>query len=230
MALYPSDIGGFVIGLSPIGILPEQPPTTTQNVIPSYLYVQYNDDESLQAFVEAQNEQAQAYLDWFNQTGILLAVYTSGAISGTLLDWVAAGVYGMLRPGLPTFGQPARGPFNTFTFNSLPFNGFVPAQGQTFYETSDDIFKRVLTWAFYKGDGRVFNVRWLKRRIARFLNGINGSDYTIDQTYFISVTFTGLYAVTITLPNSAEAVIFKAAVEGGALELPFQFTWTVTLV
>ncbi len=46
-----------------------------------------------------------------------------------------------------------------------------------------------MTWNFYKGDGNVFNVRWLKRRIMRFLIGTNGAAPNVDQTYGISVTY-----------------------------------------
>ena len=42
---------------------------------------------------------------------------------------------------------------------------------------TDDVFKRILTWHFYKGDGKNFSVRWLKRRIWRFLQGANGTDF-----------------------------------------------------
>lgn len=203
--------------------------TTLLQVVPSYLYTQYNDDEALQAFIQAFNEYAQAYLDAF--INLNLPIYPNGNISSTLLDWVAFGLYGMRRPGLPTAGIPALGPFNTYQYNAnLVYNGYVPGVPMTFIATSDDVFKRILTWAFYKGDGLHFNMRWLKRRIARFLRGANGSAPLIDETYDVDVDFTAPYAATITLATSALSTIFKAAVVGGALELPFQITWTVTLV
>jgi hypothetical protein len=45
-----------------------------------------------------------------------------------------------------------------------------------------------LTWHFLKGDGKYFNIRWLKRRVARWLLGVDGTNPNIDQTYRISVT------------------------------------------
>lgn len=203
-------------------------PTGLLNVIKSYLYTEYNDDDNVQSFVDAFNAYAQAYLDYMN--GLNLPVYTSQSISGSLLDWVAQGVYGMLRPGLPVKGTPARGPLNTWVLNSIPFNTGTPAVNQTYYATSDDIFRRVLTWQFYKGDGKTFNVRWLKRRIYRFLNGVNGVDVDCSATYGISVAFTGLRNATITLADTPTSEIFKTAVGAGVLELPFQITWTITLV
>lgn len=208
---------------------PPPSPTTLQKTINSYLYVQYADDGALQAFVDAYNQIVQSYLDAFNQ--INLPIYTQGNIAGTLLDWVAAGLYGILRPGLPTLGIPAKGPYNSYPYNgAVPYNGYVPPVGQAYYATSDDVFKRIITWGFYKADGHQFSVRWLKRRINRFLNGVDGTDVPNDQTYAISVVFTGPYAATITLANTAISTIFKAAVEAGILELPFQISWTVTLV
>jgi hypothetical protein len=56
-----------------------------------------------------------------------------------------------------------------------------------------------MTWNFYKGDGRTFSVRWLKRRVMRFLTGANGTDPGVDNTYQISVTFGPSNDVTIRL-------------------------------
>src|SRR5208283_808909 len=66
----------------------------------------------------------------------------------------------------------------------------------------DDVYKRCLTWHFYKGDGKYFSVRWLKRRVMRFLIGTNGSSPSIDQTYQISVTFGPNNEVTIRFIDS----------------------------
>ena len=100
----------------------------------------------------------------------------------------------------------------------------------TYTSTSDDTFRRIITWAFYKGDGKTVSPHWLKLRIKRFLKGINGKDVISPTTYQISVAPTGFKAWTITLQNTTESQIFKIAVEAGVLELPFQITWTVTLI
>ena len=252
----------FVDGVPTIspGSFPPAGPTSVLNILYSYLYVQYNDDESLQAFVASQNQLAQGYLDFMNT--INLPVYTSDNISGSLLDWVAAGLYGIIRPALP-YGNPASlGPFNTYAYNTVAFNGLVGASTSTFYATSDDTFKRMITWNFYKGDGYQFNVKWLKRRVMRFLYGVNGTDPGVNQTYRISVSFgTGAVvniqvvknravltgstmfntfafntkafnaysASNVNYPSIPEAPILKAAIESGALQLPFQFTYVVTV-
>lgn len=233
MTGYPSDIGDFVIAFSPIGprplgAWPPFGPVTVQKVIKAYPYEQYEDDDNVTAFFDAYNVYAQAYLDYLNNLN--LPVYTNGNISGALLDWVALGLYGIARPVLPIgTGLPALGPPNTWTANQLPLNTATVAVEETFFLTTDDIFKRIITWAFYKGDGKTFNLRWLKRRINRFLNGYNGTDVVNDSTYDISVVPTAPKAWTITLATTQVSTIFKAAVVAGILELPFQIDWTVTL-
>ena len=70
----------------PIGVVP----TWLSKTIKSYLYFEYRGDEDCQAFVDAYNQLAQEFVDWF--TGIDLPVYTGDQINGPLLDWVAAGL------------------------------------------------------------------------------------------------------------------------------------------
>ncbi len=199
--------------------------------IPSYLFVQYADDPDLQAFITAFKMLAQEYVDWFNS--ISLPVYTGPLLTGDLLDWVAAGLYGIKRPALV---------------------------GTTLVD--DDVFKRVISWHFFKGDGRVFNVRWLKRRIQRFLNGMNGTDPGVNQTYQISVLFEAPNIVNINISqgvayitggalfntnqfNTAQfnemsliiihfsdttlAPELKSAILGGVVELPFQYLYNVSI-
>jgi len=208
---------------------PPLSPTSVQNVIPAYPYVEYQNDDNISAFFSAYNIYAQAYVDWFNQLN--LPVYTQAPVQGPLLDWVAKGLYGISRPSLPTsIGAPGMGPVNSFSVNTLPVNGYVPGLADTYSETNDDYFRRIITWAFYKGDGKVFSPAWLKRRINRFLTGVDGKDVPNDTTFGVSVVPTGFKQWTITLADSTASQIFKMAVETGTIELPFQITWTVTLV
>lgn len=197
---------------------PPLAPVTIQNTIRSYLYWQYNDDDDLQAFVDAYNQIAQEYLDWFNQTP--LPDYTNPNISGLLLDWVAEGLYGLSRPTLPSGMSQVVGPFNTYGFNALPFNTRRQVGSDNYYLTSDDTFKRILTWLFFKDDGKVFDIRWLKRRIMRFLNGVDGVNYNVDNTYQISVTFGVNDQVNIRILSGVRTLT------GGALYNRFGFNTT----
>jgi len=153
----------------------------------SYLYVEYNDDDDLQAFVGSYNSIAQGYLDWFNT--INLPIYTSDTISGDLLDWIAQGLYGQTRPALSSGQNAYLGTYNSFLYNQIPYNERLVVGPSNVVATSDDIFKRCMTWNLYQGDGRQFNVLWLKRRIMRWLTGENGTSPNIDNTDQISVTF-----------------------------------------
>lgn len=191
------------------GAFPPSGPVTVLGTIPSYLYQQYNDDADLAAFVLAFNELAQEILDWLND--IDLPIYTRAQISGLLLDWVAAGLYGIVRPALSSGQNRDIGTLNTFQFNVLPYNTRQVIGPTDVVATTDDIYKRIMTWRLYKGDGRVFWMRWLKRRVMRFLLGESGSAPNIDQTYQISVTFGIGNQVTINLIQG------RRTITGGAL-------------
>lgn len=237
---------------------PPSGPTVLSTTIPSYLYVQYADDDNLQAFVSAYNTIAQAYVSWFATTN--LGDYTS--LSGSLLDWVAQGLYGFTRPQLGQGRNRNIGPLNTYVFNSLPLNALKKIGPQNVTDVSDDVFQRVITWSFYKGDGFVVNIRWLKRRIMRFLTAANGTAPNIDQTYAISVVIGG-DTVTIRISIGSRKLtkgalnsytynsfpmngsntrfmpattgvfaldtVFEEAINAGVLPIPFQFTPSVQL-
>ncbi len=229
-----SAIGSFIIGSSPIGGAAAgdlaTSPTTLTDIIPSYLYVQYNDDDNLQAFVAAYNTLAQQYLDWFNS--INLPIYTSSSIAGSLLDWVAAGIYGLYRQTLQSGKSQILGPYNTNVFNSLPYNTQKTIGSINYFQTDDDTFKRIITWSFYKGDGFQFSIKWLKRRLQRFLNGVAGTDQGTDQTYPVSVSFAPGNNVTIDLTAASSnpvAAILQEGLQSGAIPLPFQYTYTITI-
>ena len=83
----------------------------------SYLYQHYADDDDLQAFVASYNALAQQYLNWYNQIG--LPYYPSALVQGTLLDWVAAGLYGMVRPLLPSGSIRWVGALGTFALGVI---------------------------------------------------------------------------------------------------------------
>lgn len=213
-------------------LFPPQAQTTTQGIIPSYLYEQYNDDDNLWALVNAYNSMAQGYLDWFNN--INLPVYTGDQIAGPLLDWVARGVYGLPRPTLSySTGLPSVGPFNTYPLDTIAFDDGNTAVATTVFNVTDDIYKRILTWNFYKGDGFVFNVRWLKRRVMRFLAGTNGTDPGVNQTYQISVKYTSTTVVNITISSGSApttyAPVLRAAILSGVLPLPFQYNYNILI-
>ena len=198
---------------------------TLQNTIPSYLYQEYSDDDDLQAFVDSYNTITQEYINTFNNLN--LPIYVN--LSGSLLDWVGQGVYGYPRPTLPASAATSVGPLNTYGPNfAVPLNT-EKTTAATSYVTSDDIYKRLLTWHFYKGDGKVFSINWLKKRIVRFLNGANGAPLDVDDISSVSIKFVSAYTVQITLPNVPAAPYLQSTIASGAAELPFQFSYTVVI-
>lgn len=207
---------------------PQQPPVTT--ILPAYAYQEYADDDNVQAFFAAYNGIAQTYLDWFNSVG--LPIYTG--LSGDLLDWVAEGLYGIKRPVVAvTQTVSDQGTFNTFVYDSLTFDGRKVIQSATLFNVTDEIFKRIITWSFYKGDGKIFSIRWLKRRIMRFLAGLSGTAPNVDETYQVSVTFSGPDALVIQISSGSApttyAPVLQAAITSGVLPLPFQYSVNVLL-
>lgn len=202
------------------GNFPPSVPTALANIIPSYLYQQYSDDSDLQAFVSTYNALGQQYVTWFNT--INLPIYTGNLITGSLLDWVANGLYGIVRPSLASGRNRNIGAFNTYTFNSIAFNAFKKIGPQNISVTSDDIFKRVITWEYFKGDGKYVSIRWIKRRIIRFLYGVNGTNFNADQTYRVSITFGIGNQVNITITQGKRTVTKSLAFNKSTFNsLPF---------
>ena len=224
---------------SEAGTPPFPPPGVTglTTVIPSYLYQQYTDDDDLQGFVDSQNILQQDYVDTFN--ALNLPIYTGPIVAGALLDWVGRGVYGMARPALGQNRLNIFGPLNTFGANWIApmwfqytasmevefgFNEIGFYGPQQVYLTNDDIYRRVLTWHFYKGDGNYWSTRFLKRRIWRFLYGVDGkapeqvdwwpNDNWIADTEQISVTLGVNRNVTIRFILGKRSVNLPA---GGAM-------------
>lgn len=224
--------------------------------IPSYVYVQYADDENVSAFFYAYNQISQGNLDEINS--YQLPIYLSQ--TGTLLSWAASSIYGVFRPSLSSGGPRAVGPINTFQFNANEFNESKFVNSSTNYIADDLTYQRIIQWNTFKGDGYQFSIRWLKRRVERFLRGA----IFPDQTYEVSVQFTGptdvlikisrgtfrlvggaFYAganfggvnmalnqaTTVANPHvpAALASALQAAVNSRILLLPFQYTFTVQI-
>lgn len=162
--------------------------TPLAKVAPSYLYFQFSDDDDLQAFVSSYNQLTQGYIDWFNNTP--LGFYVSGNISGLLLDWVAQGIYGIKRPIIITTPSTtsSKGGYDSNPYNTTPYNGFsFTSTASVSQIANDDIYKRVMTWILYRGDGQQMSIPWMKRRVARFLYGSNGSDVSVDYLQYVSI-------------------------------------------
>lgn len=189
-------------------ILPNSltPPSPTNFILAppfaAYPYGQYSDDDNIQALFMAYNNYVQSqYIDYFNQYN--LAVYTETNIVGALLDWIGQGIYGLIRPYVSSgqvsvIGTYDTGAYDYFYYNELQKTGVI-----TTLQVTDDIYKRCMTWNLYKGDGYTFSIKWLKKRVIRWLIGQNGAPLPIDSTYNVSVTVSNL-VFTITIKHQSQ--------------------------
>ncbi|MEN9755827.1 MAG: hypothetical protein RL755_14 [Pseudomonadota bacterium] len=226
-----------------------------KTTIPAYLYLQYRDDEALQSFVDSFNLLAQNYVDGFN--ALNLPIYNLQ--TNLMLDWVGNNLYSIPRPVFPFGHSDIRDAINTWAFNEIAFNERKIINPTYYAPTNDDVYRRVITWSHYRGDGYHFNIKWLKRRIMRFLTNTD-----VTQTYQISVTFGVGNQVNITIYNNNRHIIkpsaiinmfafnevafnqlntvyesltkyelaetVKKAIEAGVLPLPFQFTYVINVI
>jgi hypothetical protein len=218
--------------------VPPLPNGMLGTTILSYLYQQYADDDDLQAFVAAYNQMTQVYVTWFQTVSL---PYYPG-LTGPLLNWVGLGLYGLPRTSLQASSTAALGMLNTEAFNTNPLNSFIPGTS-TFFQLTDDVYQRILTWDFFKGDGKRFCMRWLKRRIMRFLVGVNGIDPQPQNPGFVvgaentaaisAKVLSNVLTVSIsqsTMSALAPALtpgilqVFQEAFQGQALDLPAQFS------
>ncbi|WP_430229749.1 hypothetical protein [Paraburkholderia tropica] len=223
-----------------------------QQVIYAYLYQQYADDPNLQAFIDSFNSLSQGYLEWFNTTP--LSVYTSPNIQGPLLDWTGEGIYGISRPVISSITSKAYGPYNTEPYDFGPYGIRKVTRSGSVIIANDDIYKRVLTWHLYLGDGRQMSVQWLRRRVARFIYGVNGTDIPASDFQNISITrapngVAGAFGIgpyntqaydtraatkrltrhslQISVPSGAIGQTFQQLLNQGELALPFQVKFSV---
>lgn len=177
------------------GPFPPLVPQSLKRPIYSYLYQEYSDDDDLQGFVAAYNGMQQDVIDTFN--GLNLPIYQKKPVYGALLDWVAAGVYGITRPSLSSGKFITEGPYNTDAYNTANYNHWDLVYPDAVSFVDDDNFRRIITWHVSKREGKYFSIEWLKKRIMKFLIGVDGTQPVVDQTYQISITFGPNYEVTI---------------------------------
>ena len=186
-------------------------PTGLLKVMYAYVYQQYSDDDDVQAIFASINDMQQDYVDTFN--AIQLPIYPNPVLAGALADWAIEGIYGYKRPTLYSQRQKPIGPLNTYWPNylGLPLSSVRHQPPTDVHVANDDLYKRCATWHLQKGDGQYFSIRWLKRRVWRFLIGVNGTSPHIDNTDRVSVEFGDDLECTIRI------VTGKRTITGGAM-------------
>ena len=202
---------------------------TAQNIFGAYLYREYADDPSMNAWWQSRNGLTQGYLNWWNVAP--LALYTSPSISGSLLDWLATAIYGLSRPTLFTSTTKFIAGLNSSAINSRAVNGSTYLSSWSSQIVSDDIYKRYLTWWLYRGDGMVMNTQWLKRRVMRFLTGAAGGDIVVGPgAPQPSVAYTSS-EITITVSSTQTSITdaLQELINNNQLLMPFYYSASVAV-
>lgn len=226
----------------------------TDLAVPPYPYLPYVFDDMVLAVFQGLASYGQDYIDSFNLLN--LPIYHSK--QNAFLDYVGTNLYGIPRPIFPIGNIQTIGEIDNFALNEIELNKLLTKYPDQFIIASDDVYKRVIDWHHYKGDGELFNIRWLKRRIMRFL-----TNTAVSQTYQISVSFGLNNQCNIVIYNNGRinlrpsavindgelnsyaineqrsmqipyivfelAEIFKKGVQTGVLSLPFQYTYVITI-
>jgi hypothetical protein len=109
--------------------------------------------------------------------------------------------------------------------DSIEIDGSRFSETGTAITATDDYYKRTITWLTYLGDGRMCNAMVLRKRIARFLYGVNGADVPLSLAQNVSIAMQASpLQYIITIPSSANPAssYFQEAVNSGILSFPFQ--------
>jgi hypothetical protein len=203
-------------------------PTVLQAIIPAYPYIQYADDDDIQAFFMAQNEYAGEYLLWYQSLN--MPIYTGGIVTGSFLDYVGTNLYDTPRPYITTGSESYIAATATFFAGQLATATRKITSSETLQSVSDDIYRRVITWNFYKGDGFQFSIPWLKRRINRFMFGLNGiSPNPQDNTFAVSISVAdSVYTILVDTPDPSPGPFLNALMQSGLCYVPFMGTFSLT--
>lgn len=221
-------------------------------ILPAYPFVQYNDDDNVVAFFQAYNQLAREYLTAF--TKLNLGFWAGEIINGPLLDWIALGIYGTQRHIIVNLQYPnkddeidfkSEGVYNTIEYDNVAYNEFKNKAVATTQYMSDDFFRRILLWNFFKEDGFQFSIPWLKKRMGRFFKAFRGDPFSswdskdiengYDLTYYSVTVNKGVFTILID-PNAyrdSEGLhedwfeFFKLCMETRLINLPFQYTFIV---
>lgn len=197
---------------------------------PAYAYQQFSDDPDIMALFAAYNEMAQSTLSWM--IAHPLALYMRPTITGGLLDYAALCLYGIARHQVGSSQiVNIAGAVDTTPINTLPVDANQLPRTSSRFDVTDDLFKRLLTWHLYKGDGLQFSIPWLKRRIMRFLTGDGGHAWRFNSTAPVSVTLRDHSVIIVIAKETADdhlITLLGALIRNGLLSVPAAFTYSIT--
>lgn len=198
---------------------------------PAFPYQQFSDDADIKALFDAYNTLAQKILTWIYEH--CLPLYMRPSITGGLLDYVAYCLYGIRRSqlGYSQIGL-VNGSIDTAAINTLAIDDITAAISAKSIHLSDDVFKRVITWNFYKGDGSQFSIPWLKKRIMRFVTGDQGHAWRFNSTAPVSITIQNGSILIKISPGTVSVDLvttLNSLLQAGIVAVPPTFLYTAEI-
>lgn len=171
-----------------------------------------------------------ALLDWIGTQlyGIprpMITVPTPTVASTNNAEPYADAVYGINQFGYGVSGaNDAPYVINTDAYMTQHYaqSGFASASKTapplTYQPATDDVYRRLIQWNTYRGDGVTFTMRWLKNRVARFLGmSTTGSPPSIEQA--------ANHTIVIGAPLSVLRQSLQSLFTDGYVVVPAQYAY-----
>ncbi|QHI95518.1 hypothetical protein GT348_03865 [Aristophania vespae] len=199
-------------------------------IAPAYAYQQFTDDSNIVAFFDAFNQMATETLTWLAEHPFPL--YIGSYLTGGFLDYCAYCLYGQFRYKISYVQlQQYGGALNDQDINRIAIDEIIVQKNYLGTTINDDLFKRILTWNLYKGDGLSFTIPWLKRRIMRFLTGNEGQVWRFNSCQNVDVKVKGrIVAITITPGDwdSSLISVLDRIINNGILNIPPIYNYAIS--
>lgn len=193
-------------------------------LVKSYVYQQYRDDADIIALFDAYNQIAQDYLKTFlsHSPAIYIDdVWTSGEL--TYLAWFLWGQRRWYSDYASSIDL--EGAIDELPIDWISAGGSLPKPRQKLL-INDDTFRRIMTWNLYRGDGAQFTIPWLKKRIKRWMIGVNGYAPLFGDANEISVNISNkIVNISVVTTDTSLLLSLQAALYSGALNVPAGFTF-----
>ncbi|WP_196424728.1 hypothetical protein [Commensalibacter melissae] len=183
-----------------------------------YLYLQWKEDDNLDAFVKVHNETTDKYLDEIRK----LNIPNYKTKNGKFLDYVAKNLYGISRKPLLNAQTIVEMGINIDDPNTISPNDAKILSNSFRHEITDIEFRKIIEWNVYREDGFHFTIPWLKRRLSRFLSYSSG-DMDMNSISIVAEN----RKITIRLLNDLQKSPYRELLKGVLLNktinLPFMF-------
>ncbi|KMQ89981.1 hypothetical protein RF55_10317 [Lasius niger] len=186
-------------------------------IIKAYAYQQYSDDPDIMALFEAHNQTAQDYLKTF--LSHCPAIYIDDFWDSGELTYIAWFLWGQRRWYSDYASSiDLEGAIDDLPIDYASAGGSIPTPRQKLL-INDDTFRRIMTWNLYRGDGQQFTIPWLKKRIKRWMVGVNGYAPLFGDTNEISVHVSEKNGDLLTITRGCEGTEANGFITGDSASL-----------